>query len=148
MTLSTGQNITGFFVGTDALVNKNGSFANVNTAWNEFIEATTPVTLSGDPIIQVSDDQPYYQIEISGINSQDIYLPDSVGKNNLIQAYCGKYYSAGAFTQSSAPGFQYTHKGNPKTIKSLRVRILDTQGVAQVGLGNHTAIVLELNTNK
>lgn len=148
ITLSTGQNITGFFVGTDALVNKNASFANVNTGWNEFIEATTPVTLSGDPIIQVSDDQPYYQIEISGINSQDIYLPDSLGKNNLIQAYCGKYYSAGAFTQSSAPGFEYTHKGNPKTIKSLRVRILDTQGVPQVGLGNHTAIVLELNTNK
>jgi hypothetical protein len=155
MALDTGRNITGFYVGTDALVSKNENYQQVGrdpstpqALWSNFIEVATPVTLAGDPILQTTDDQPFYQVEISGINSQDITLPDDVPKNNLIQAYVGKYYSSGNFTSSAEPGFTYTHKGESLMMKSVHVRILDTQGNPEPGLGIHSAVVLELNTTK
>ena len=153
--LKTGRNITGFYVGTDALVSKNENYQQVGARptgplqlWNNFIEVATPVTLPGDPILQSTDDQPYYQVEISGINSQDIHLGENVPKNNLIQAYVGKYYSAGNFTSSAEPGFNYVHKGEPLVIRSVRVRILDTQGEPEAALGIHSAVVLQLNSVK
>lgn len=147
-TLTTGVNITGFYVGADALIQKSSTFTQVDEDWNEYIEDSTPVGLVGDPILQISDDQAFYQIEISGINNQDIHLAEGVAKNNLIQAYVGKYFTSGAFTSSSEPGFEYVHKGQPLTISSLRVRILDTQGNLEPGLGDHSAVVLQLNTSK
>jgi len=148
VSLETGRNITGLFLGTDALAQKNASFAAIGYNWNLAIEASTPIGLEGQEIIPVSDDQPYFQIEISGINNQNIHLPDSLAKNNLIQAYVGKYYSNGNFTSSASPGFNYVHKGNDLVVKSLRVRILDSQGNEEPNLGPHSAVVLQLNTTK
>ena len=148
VSLELGRNITGLYVGTDALAQKNASFADIGENWNLAIETSTPIGLEGQEIIPVSDDQPYFQIEISGINNQNIHLPDSLAKNNLIQAYVGKYYSNGNFTSSASPGFNYVHKGKPLVVKSLRVRILDSQGNEEPNLGPHSAVVLQLNTTK
>ena len=93
-----------------------------------------------------SDDDPYYSIEISGINNQSIFGQNQ--KNNLVQAIVGKYYNNGTFTSSEGDGFMYVHKGEPMSIKNLRVRILTSQGQPQEGLGAQSAVVLTLSTTK
>ena len=136
---------TGFFSGVDALITKNSEFAVIN-AWTENVEVNTPMGLKGTTIIQSSDDQPFYNIEISGINNQNI--SGQVFENNLIQGIVGKYFSSGNFTQSTGDGFLYTHKGTPLTISSLRIRVLDTQMTPEDGLGPNSAFVLQIDTSK
>ena len=85
-------------------------------------------------------------MEISGINNQDI-IGQPV-KNNLIQAMIGKYYSNGNFTESQGDGLIYQHRGEPIVIKSLRVRILNSLGEVQPGLGPNSAVILNINTEK
>ena len=104
------------------------------------------IGLVGRAIIEASDDQPFYNIEISGINGQD--FAGQVYENSLIQGCIGKYFSQGNFTESNGDGFLYTHKGTPLTIQSLRVRILDTQMNLEPGLGPNSALILEINTVK
>lgn len=156
LTLRKGREITGYYTGIDSLVSKNEKFNEIGIAanmtsekgygWDSNIEVSTPVGIEGLPIIQAGDDDPFYQIEISGINSQQII--GQTQKNSLIQALVGKYFSAGNFTQSSGDGISYVHKGEPLSIKSLRVRILNSQGVPETGLGQNTAVILQLSTNK
>ena len=81
-----------------------------------------------------------------GLNKQEI--SGQVYENSLVQGMVGKYFSQGNFTESSGDGFEYTHRGAPLTIKSLRVRILDTQMQPEVGLGTNSAFILEINTTK
>lgn len=69
-------------------------------------------------------------------------------KNNLVQGMIGKYFSNGNFTESQGDGLVYVHKGEPMTIKSLRVRILDSQGNLEDNLGPNSAMVLNLLTDK
>ena len=146
MRLETGRNKTGYFMGEDSLISKNANFFEIPESFDTDIEVNTPVGLLGNPIIEASDDQPFYNIEISGINNQDI--SGQVFENSLIQAIVGKYFSEGNFTESSGDGFLYTHKGTPLTIKSLRVRILDTQLIPEPTLGPNSAFILEINTVK
>ena len=156
LTLRKGREITGYFSGIDSLVSKNSTFNQISVpanmtsekgyGWDSNIEVSTPVGIEGSPIIITGDDDPFYQIEISGINSQQIIGQHQ--KNSLIQALVGKYFSAGNFTQSTGDGIVYVHKGEPLTIKSLRVRILNSQGEPELGLGPNTAVVLQLSTNK
>ena len=151
MSLETGRNKTGYFSGMDNLITKNTDFYELvgttpATIWNEDIAVSTPVGLRGSAIIETSDDQPFYNVEISGINGQD--FAGQVYENSLIQGCVGKYFSQGNFTESNGDGFLYTHKGTPLTIQSLRVRILDTQMNLEPGLGPNTALILEINTVK
>ena len=152
--LVSGQNITGLSVGADALVTKNlpataGDQPDYFRVQNveQFIEDTNPITVDGDSIIIESDDDPYFQLEISGINSNELF--GQTNKNSLIQSITGKYFSAGSFTQTSErDGFTYFHKGEPLVIRSLRVRVLDSVGEPQASLGPNTAVVLQITSEK
>ena len=151
ISLETGRNKTGYFSGVDNLITKNSNFyeldgETVATIWNEDIAVDVPVGLRGSAIIQTSDDQPFYNIEISGINGQNFSGQNF--ENSLIQGCVGKYFSQGNFTESSGDGFEYVHKGAPLIIQSLRVRILDTQMNLEEGLGPNSALILEINTTK
>ena len=149
LSLETGRTKTGYFSGVDSLVTKNSDFYELpaTSIWEEDVVVDTPVGLVGRAIIEASDDQPFYNIEISGINNQDI--SGQVFENSLIQGVVGKYFSEGNFTESNGDGFVYTHKGDtPLTIQSLRVRILDTQMQPEEGLGPNSAFILEINTTK
>lgn len=147
LSLETGRNKTGYFKGVDSLITKNSSFYESPATWAQDSVVSTPVGLRGAAIIEASDDQPFYNIEISGINNQDI--SGQVFENSLIQAMVGKYFSQGNFTESNGDGFIYTHKGDtPLTIQSLRVRILDTQMQPEEGLGPNSAFILEINSVK
>ena len=145
--LETGRNKTGYFAGVDSLITKNSDFYESPATWAQDSVVDTPVGLRGAAIIEASDDQPFYNIEISGINNQDI--SGQVFENSLIQAMVGKYFSQGNFTESNGDGFIYTHKGDtPLTIQSLRVRILDTQFQPEEGLGPNSAFILQINSVK
>ena len=144
--LAKGREITGVFLGQDSLVSKNGNFYELKNGFAESIEDATPITISGDTLITASDDQSFYQIEIAGINQNEIIGQNQ--KNSLIQAIIGKYFSTNSFTSSNGDGITYQHVGDPLIIKNLRVRVLDTQGNVQSGLGPNSAIVLQLNTTK
>jgi len=151
LSLETGRNKTGYFSGVDNLITKNADFyqlegTTTTAIWNEDIAVNIPVGLRGSAIIESSDDQPFYNIEISGVNGQD--FSGQVYENSLIQGCIGKYFSQGNFTESNGDGFLYTHKGTPLTIQSLRVRILDTQMNLEPGLGPNSALILEINTVK
>jgi len=152
ISVTTGRNKTGFFIGHDTLVTKNenfdtmGSSPSTDNYWNEIIEVDTPVGLKANSQTPVNDDQAFYQIEISGINSQEI--TGQVYNNSLVQAIVGKYFSAGNFTQSIGDGVPYVHKGEPLTIQSVRIRILNTQNELEPGLGPNSSFVLTINTQK
>jgi len=70
-------------------------------------------------------------------------------KNNLIQSIVGKYYTNGGFTSGNIDdGFRYTHLGEPILLRSLSVRILDSDGDLAEGIGSNSAVILELDTVK
>tara|TARA_R110001592_G_scaffold34272_3_gene117764 strand:- start:71 stop:2869 length:2799 start_codon:yes stop_codon:yes gene_type:complete len=146
MSLTTGVNKTGYFTGVDILIQKNQLFGEINAAGGEDIEVTTPVGLDANPLTTASDDQPFYNIEMSGINNQEF-----VGQtfdNSLIQGLVGKYYSQGNFTESESDGIQYIHRGEPLVIQSIRTRILNTQLDPEPNLGPNSAFILTINKTK
>lgn len=162
LVLTPGRNITGNFRGLSSKIDKRvkvagaaapidtitgGSYGAVNTAWNLDINTDTPITIGGSSVTATSDDDPYFQIEIAGINNSDMYGQQK--KNNLIQSIVGKYFSNGNFTSgNSDDSFEYIHKGEPLTIKSISTRILNSDGSVAVGLGLKSAVILEVTSTK
>ena len=146
VSLKTGRNKTGYFISNDSLVRKNAEYYELDDAWNELIETDELVGLNGRPLLATIDDDPFYQIEISGVNKNNI--TGQVYDDSLVQAMVGKYFSAGNFTQSIGDGFQYVHKGEPMVIKDLRVRILNSQNQLEQNLGPNSAFSLTLGTTK
>ena len=64
----------------------------------------------------------------------------------MIQSIVGKYFSDGSFTSGSVDdSFRYTHIGMPMMLRSLSVRILDSEGLEVEGLGPNSAVILEID---
>ena len=157
--LTKGVNVTGLFNGVDNLIVKKpyggpalpGSDPSANFAvqprvYSEAVETDTLVSIIGDSQVNAVEDDPYFQLEISGINSQNIVGQPT--KNNLVQGIVGKFYSNGNFTQDEDSGYAYVHRGEPLVIRSLAVRILDSLGNPEEGLGPSSAVVLKISTDK
>jgi len=146
LSLTTGINKTGYYISNDSLITKNNNYYELDDTWNEKIETDELVGLEAEPLIVATSDQGFYQIEISGINQQSI--TGQVYENSLVQAVVGKYFSQGSFTSSIGDGLPYVHQGEPLVIKSLRVRVLDTQNELEPNLGPHSSFTLTINTTK
>ena len=157
--LTKGVNITGLFNGVDNLIvkkpyggaavpgnNPSANFAVQPRVYSQAVETDTLVSIIGDSLVNAVEDDPYFQIEISGINNQNIVGQPT--KNNLVQGIVGKFYSNGNFTQDEDSGFAYVHRGEPLVIRSLGVRILDSLGEPEEGLGPSSAVVLKISTDK
>jgi len=70
-------------------------------------------------------------------------------KNNLIQSIVGKYFTNGGYTSGNVEdGFRYTHVGEPISLRSMSVRILDSNGQLATGLGETSAVILEVDSAK
>lgn len=161
-TLIKGENITGNFVGLSTKIDKRsrivsnppaagdftgGAYQEVNTDWALDVAVSTPVTIPGLPLTNIEVVDPYFQIEISGLVRQDILGAEI--KNNLIQSMVGKYFTNGGYTSGNPDdGFRYVHQGEPISLRSLSVRILDSNGELAVGLGETSAVILEIDTDK
>ena len=162
-TLIKGDNITGNFVGLSTKIDKRprivstppdpasdftgGAYQEVNTDWALDVAVATPVTIPGLPLTNLEVADPYFQIEISGLVRQDILGAET--KNNLIQSMVGKYFTNGGYTSGNVEdGFRYVHQGEPISLRSLSVRILDSNGELATGLGETSAVILEIDTDK
>jgi len=166
LTLTPGTNITGNFLGTALNIDKRvrtfdnpvppalpsvnfsgGKYAECNPGWILDVATDTPVTIPGDAITPDEITDPFFQIEISGMTRQNIV--GATKKNNLIQSIVGKYFTNGGFTSGNIDdGFRYTHLGEPILLRSLSVRILDSDGDLAEGIGSNSAVILELDTVK
>ena len=162
--LIEGRNITGNFLGVASHIDKRtriiqnlpveplpslpgGAYGQVDTTYNLDIGVDTPITIKGTDLTNIELTDPYFQIEISGANRQDILGAET--KNNLIQSIVGKYFTNGGYTTGNPDdGFRYVHKGDPMVLKSLSVRILDSNGNLATGLGETSAVILEVDTDK
>ena len=158
--LTKGVNITGLFNGVDNIIVKApypspapdptqalaSNFAVQPQLFSELVNTSTLVSIVGASQVNATEDDPYFQVEIAGINTQNI-----VGqpvKNSLVQGIVGKFYSNGNFTQDESAGYSYTHKGEPLIIRQLGVRILDSTGKPEEGLGPRSAVILKISTDK
>ena len=163
ISLVKGVNITGNFVGLASKIDKRtrivaptatdpplvigGAYGAVRTQWDLDVATDTPITMKGFPITGAEITDPFFQVEISGINRQDVVGAET--KNNLIQTIVGKYYTNGGFTAGNIDdGFRYTHLGEPLLLRSMDIRILDSNGTPASGLGPNTAIILEVDSDK
>tara|TARA_R110000803_G_scaffold45216_2_gene95291 strand:+ start:937 stop:3588 length:2652 start_codon:yes stop_codon:yes gene_type:complete len=156
--LTTGIYTTGWFSGVNSAVRKYGAqsatnplnqgYVSVPLSWDNAVATDTPITITGNPLIATGDDDPFYQIEIAGMSTNDIY--GQPVKNNLIQSVVGKFFANGGFTSGSqADGFAYVHKGpGPLVITKLGIKIRDSTGNLQSTLGPHSAIILVVDTTK
>ena len=161
-TLINGENITGNFVGLSTKIDKRarivsnpvvptdppgGEYQIVNTGWALDVAVSTPVTIPGLSLTNLEVVDPYFSIEISGLVRQDILGAET--KNNLIQSIVGKYFTNGGYTSGNPDdGFRYVHQGEPISLRSLSVRILDSNGELATGLGETSAVILEIDTDK
>jgi len=159
VTLVKGDNITGNFVGLSSKIDKRvntgtgaslivgGNYGAVRTEFDLDVGVDAPITIKGLAINNQIQPDPFFQVEISGMNRQDVV--GAATKNNLIQTIVGKYFSNGGFTTGSVEdGWKYTHVGEPLMLRSLNVRILDSTGNVSTGLGPNSAIILEIDTDK
>ena len=161
--LLNGNNITGNFTGLSTKIDKRvrivstppdpatdisgGFYQLINTGWALDIAVSTPVTISGQELTDKEVTDPYYQIEINGLVRQDILGAET--KNNLIQSIVGKYFTNGGYTSGNIEdGFRYTHVGEPISLRSMSVRILDSNGQLATGLGETSAVILEIDSDK
>ena len=162
--LIEGRNITGNYLGLATHIDKRtrliqnppaqpdpdfsgGAYGQVDLGYSLDIAVNTPITIKGQDLTDVELTDPYFQIEISGMNRQDILGAET--KNNLIQSIVGKYFTNGGYTSGNPDdGFRYVHSGEPMLLKSLSVRILDSNGNPATGLGQTSAIILEIDSDK
>jgi len=161
--LLNGNNITGNFLGLGTKIDKRvrivstppdpasdisgGFYQLINTGWALDVAVSTPITISGEELTDKEVTDPYYQIEINGLVRQDILGAET--KNNLIQSIVGKYFTNGGYTSGNVEdGFRYTHVGEPISLRSMSVRILDSNGQLATGLGETSAVILEVDSDK
>jgi len=122
-----------------------GNYESPVAPFNLQTETNTPVTILGGTIIPTELADPFFMIEVKGINRNDIYGLDQ--QNSLISSIVGRYFATSNYTQGSSEGsIQYVHRGEPLTIRELSVRILNSKGepLTTQTLKGSSALILEI----
>ena len=160
--LIPGLNITGNFLSSTALIDKRvnvpatpgarrptdflgGTYQSPETNFDLEVETDTPVTILGLTITPADISDPFFLVELSGINRNEIYGLQQ--DNKLISQVVGRYFAVGSYTQGNADGsISYTHRGEPMLISELGIRILDSNGNEIDGgvLDGSSAVIIEI----
>ena len=160
--LIPGLNITGNFISSTALIDKRvnvpstpgarratdflgGNFQSPDINFNLEVETDTPVTILGRTIIPSDITDPFFLVELSGLNRNEVYGLQQ--DNKLISQVVGRYFAVGSYTQGNADGsITYTHRGEPMLISELGIRILDSNGNEIDGdvLNGSSAVIIEI----
>jgi hypothetical protein len=163
VTLSRGLNITGNFRSATGLVDKRtniqsntptppasdfigGHYQSPVVDFNLETETNTPVTILGKTITPGELKDPFFMIELTGINRNEIFGLDQ--ENCLISSIVGRYFSTASYTQGSDAGsIQYVHRGEPMLIRELGIRILDSTGaeLSTSVISPESAVVIQIN---
>tara|TARA_R110000764_G_scaffold60198_1_gene129425 strand:- start:1762 stop:5418 length:3657 start_codon:yes stop_codon:yes gene_type:complete len=164
--LKRGLNITGNFKSNTGLIDKRvniigappdtatdpdpkligGNYDSPVIPFNLQSETNVPVTILGSTIIQTETADPFFMIELKGMNSNSIYGMQR--ENALISSIVGRYYVAGSYTIGDSQGaIEYVHRGEPMTIRQLGIRILNSAGkeLAASQIKNTSAIIIQIN---
>ncbi len=162
--LTKGVNITGNFRSTSGLIDKRvnipsapeaskasfyigGNYASPDPRFDLQVETNTPVTILGNTIIPTQLKDPFFMVELTGVNRNEVYGLQT--ENKLISQLVGRYFVAGAYIQGDEAGsITYTHRGEPIMLSELGVRILDSEGqqLAADVLNSASAVVIEINS--
>lgn len=91
-------------------------------------------------------DDAYFKIIIRGTTATSNRLNDTDGIS-LISALVGKYYSSESYTTGySTDGITYVHRGEPITLSSYEVEILNSRNETPI-IGTDNTIILQVNKN-
>lgn len=162
--LIPGLNITGNFISTSGIVDKRvninsdvtpnragnfigGNYQSPEQAFNLEVETDTPVTILGGTITPNDISDPFFMVELSGINRNEIYGLEA--ENKLISQIVGRYYSTGSYTEGGSDGsITYTHRGEDMLLSELGIRILDSKGqeLDDDVLSGSSAVIIEINS--
>ena len=148
-TLIDGINLTGGFIGLDDVIDKSGAdtFYKVplnafdNTSSDQFkIIATTPIT-------PTQLDSGYFLLEVnSNFNTK---FMDEETIYSKISAIVSRYYSEGSYTSSDlSSSIPYIHEGQPVSLSSFRVRILDKNKQLVTNIGDDNCVFIEVIKKK
>ncbi len=164
--LVRGTNITGNYRSVTSMVNKRvniptassqtpsekianligGNFASCPINFDLQTETQTPVTIVGKTIVPGTILDPFFMIELTGINRNEIYgLPQN---NKLISQVVGRYYTTASYTEGSSDGsITYVHRGEDMMISELGIRILDSAGgeLTATDVKNASAVIIQIN---
>jgi len=160
--LIPGLNITGNFLSSTALIDKRvnvpstpgarratdflgGTYQTPEPNFDLEVETDTPVTILGLTITPADISDPFFLVELSGINRNEIYGLEQ--DNKLISQVVGRYFAVGSYTQGNADGsISYTHRGEPMLLSELGIRILDSNGNEIDGgvLNGSSAVIVEI----
>lgn len=162
--LIPGLNITGNFISTSGIVDKRvniisdaavnraanfigGNYQSPEQDFNLEVETDTPITILGGTITPNDIKDPFFMVELSGVNRNEIYGLQT--ENTLISQIVGRYYSVGSYTEGSSDGsISYTHRGEDMLLSELGIRILDSAGneLDDDVLSGSSAIIIEINS--
>ena len=160
-TLQRGLNITGNFrAGTDFIDRRvnipnsgavdtakliGGNYQSPVIPFDMEVEVDTPVTILGGTITPAEIKDPFFMIEVNGINTNEMHGLST--SNNLISSIVGRYFAVGSYTQGSSEGsIAYTHRGEPMTIRQIGIRILASDGteLTTATIKDDSAVILEI----
>ena len=102
--------------------------------------ATTEIVASTPKLLNLIDNG-YFLVEIDGKIQNELISSTSI--KSTIQAIVNKYYNLNSYTSSDGSNIFYQHRGEPITLSSLRVRILNPD-MSLADVGNDTTIFLSI----
>jgi len=99
--------------------------------------------LALNSIAQSSDNDGFFQIEVSGIPTSSVVSKDK--SNDRIHSIISRYFSSGSYTTAYNEGSQpIIYEGEPTMISNLRVRILNSKGELSNDVNDKSTIFLEI----
>ena len=149
--LNEGINTTRARDDVDGIITKTSTAGKVPPIFlNNFKDNGKPIDAGSDKTKSIDavknvfeiDDTGYFLIEIdAGFNNT---LISSDTTKTKIKCIAGKYYSSSSYTSGADGGIAYTHRGNPLTLSSFSIRILDSNSKLAQNIGNDNTIFLNI----
>jgi len=102
--------------------------------------ATTEIVASTPKLLNLIDNG-YFLVEIDGKIQNE--LISSTNIKSTIQGIVNKYYNLNSYTSSDGSNIFYEHRGEPITMSSLRVRILNPD-MTLADVGSDTTVFLSV----
>jgi hypothetical protein len=103
----------------------------------------TSVIPSKTALFETSADTGFYYLEINSNFKNDFYTETQ--NFNTISGIISNYYNINSYTSAdSSAGIPYVHTGNPITLSSFEVRILDQDKRLSDKLGDNNSVFLQL----
>ena len=116
------------------------------TKFSSTSELNVEIFASSTKLAPVLLNYGYYQIELTAGFINEMIGGTKMTKN--INGIVNRYYSLGTYTSSEQQNMVYIHKGSPKILSDIGVRILDSDGALAEGIGDDNTIFISITRNQ